>query len=699
MLDGPPTERETKTLAARVVRHALWNSLPFFGLVALGSLYGAFSALAYAGWGFPEHRGVSALLLVGALLAFAGALVVRRREASAPVVRAWMVAAGLGNALASALLFRATGEPGLTPFLGIMLIASAYFYHDRRDLTLVVGSVLVAFLVGWTSPVAKPGWRLAAIQLGAALVASGVLRTARRNHLEEFERLRLERDRREQQLRASEALWRGFTENARDLIVLLDTEGRALYLNPRFSEITGFSAERLLRQDPLVVLAPEFRAAGRDAIASWWSGNEDVHTFELEVAGEKRWVEAVAAPISIDLDTRGLLVFGRDVTERRALDQRLRAAQKEEGLSLMAAGVAHDFNNLLAVALVETELAREEGSSQTLRERLSRIEGALVRSRTLTQLLLVYSGSVASERESLDLTEQVEQIHDLVRSSISREVELRLDLASGLPAVEADSVQVQQAVMNLIWNASEACSGPNARVRVRTGCARLSKQDVDALQPAEERRPGLYAWAEVRDNGHGIPAGALRRIFDPFYSTRDVGRGLGLAAVIGIARAHAGGIHVESEEGEGSLFRLYFPVAEVDGDSDSAESQPRGIRVLLVMRDPTQRDAYMETLRSLGHEVLACEGPTAGIEALRSGPGRFDLVVSDAAPEERDPLGAEALRRVAPDLPMLLASDSEKSEASLRAGARSPIGRLATPTSRVALANAIDELLAAAAGP
>ena len=444
----------------------------------------------------------------------------------------------------------------------------------------------------------------------------------------------------------------------------------------------------------MLVLSPDFRAAGRAALERWREGSDEVHTFEVEIAGEKRWVEAVAAPITIADDERGLLIFSRDVTDRRALEERLRTAQKEEGLSLMAAGIAHDFNNLLAVALVETELSQGENTNASVDARLARVEEALLRSRTLTQQLLVYSGAVVSSRERLDLTEQVERMHGLIRSSISREVEVHLDLAHGLPAVDADPSQLQQALMNLLWNASEATAGAAGRIFVRTGASVLEKEEVDALQPAQERRPGLHVWAEVRDNGHGIPAESLRRIFDPFYSSREPGRGLGLAAVVGIVRAHDGGIHVESEEGVGTLFRIYLPAADPSVAAPASEARPPGARVLLVHRDRSQRAAYLQALRSLGHDPVACDSKRAGLEALRREATKFDLIVSDAEPGDRGrPLGdAQELRSAAPDVPILMAGNAVKTEVAIT-GDETRVALLASPSSRIGLANAIDELL------
>ncbi|MEM7410885.1 MAG: ATP-binding protein [Myxococcota bacterium] len=691
---GESGDTEVRGGARDVVPFALWRSLPY-ALLALAGVYGGLAVFHGAHLGRNAYPAAAAGCGFVALAAVVAAISARTRREGEQHVRRWILAAGLVNALATGWLCWATGEPGWTPFLGVMAIASAYFFFERRDLAVILGSIGVAFAAGFWSPAAKPGWDLAALHLGVALVAAGVLRSARRVHLHEFGRLREERDRREQELRDSEARWRGFAENARDVIALLDEDDRTLYVNPRFSEIYPVETGNLMGRSPIPALAQGSRAAGRDALERWRAGSDEVHTFQVEIGGEKRWIEVAAAPVPIADGNTGILTFSRDITDRLALEERLRSAQKDEGLALMAAGVAHDFNNLLAVALVETELAQRESTNPDVDSRLQRVEDALLRSRTLTQQLLAYTGSAAAVREALDLSEHVEELYPLMQSSIPGGARLRFDLCRDLPAIQADPTQLHQALMNVVWNAAEASAVPGGRVLVRTGASFLSEADVVELQPAEERLPGLYAWVEVRDNGHGIPGESQPRIFDPFYSTHEPGRGLGLAAVIGIVRAHAGGIHVSSVEGQGSLFRIYLPAFERRGGK-RAEAQPEGARLLLIHPDVARRSVLKQAVRGLGHRTLEADSLRVGIARLRNEAKPADLVLLGGAGRSPEALRREVadVRRVAPDLPILIAGeDARKRTDTGELEGLDRVAWLPSPLTPIGLANAIDALL------
>jgi signal transduction histidine kinase len=264
-----------------------------------------------------------------------------------------------------------------------------------------------------------------------------------------------------------------------------------------------------------------------------------------------------------------------DVDEKKRLDQKLLHADKLESLGVLAGGIAHDFNNLLVGILGNASILEEmaESGSQTA-EFASAIVQASERAADLTRQMLAYAGKGQFLIRKVDLSREVIELLPLLEPAMSRSMELRLDLDRALPPVEADPSQVQQIIMNLIINAAEA-TPKGGVVTVSTAVSEDAPlagfPAVDNAGPAER-----YVLLRVRDTGHGMDEATQSRIFDPFFTTKFTGRGLGLAAVLGIVRAQRGGIRVESEPGKGSTFTVYFPAAAAQSASVMVSPQSAG---------------------------------------------------------------------------------------------------------------------------
>jgi len=248
---------------------------------------------------------------------------------------------------------------------------------------------------------------------------------------------------------------------------------------------------------------------------------------------------------------------------KRAVESRIAEAQKLESLTLLAGGVAHDFNNLLMAMLGNTSLALHQSSPDSpIAERLREVQKAGRRAADLCQQMLAYSGRGRFVIERTDLSKLVEEMSGLLQANLTKRVEIVRNLASDLPKIEADASQLRQVLMNLVVNASEAVEGTPGTVEIRTGSydGELPLEDLGG-----ERMPvGRYAFLEVRDNGVGMDEATRKRIFEPFFTTKFTGRGLGLAATLGIVRGHRGAVQVESRPGLGTTFRLFFPACEAD---------------------------------------------------------------------------------------------------------------------------------------
>jgi signal transduction histidine kinase len=271
---------------------------------------------------------------------------------------------------------------------------------------------------------------------------------------------------------------------------------------------------------------------------------------------EIRWL-ALMGNLARPARIVGIIV---DITERRRLEEKLREAAKQESLGVLSAGIAHDFNNLLTSILGYASLLRSELPAHSqFAEYARKIEDASGRAAHLTKQMLAYSGQGRFSIEHIDMADHVRRTLEELRPSIGPNIHLELDLTAGLPLVEADPAQCGQVASNVLLNSLEAIGDRQGNIRVATYC-----KTIDRMEPAEDETPaGRYVVFEVRDSGPGMDDATKNKIFDPFFSTKFTGRGLGLAAVLGIVRGHGGVIRVESALGEGTLFQVFWPVEDV----------------------------------------------------------------------------------------------------------------------------------------
>ncbi len=371
----------------------------------------------------------------------------------------------------------------------------------------------------------------------------------------------------QQALEESEQKFRVFAETVSCIILLFDD--RIRYVNPFATQMLGWAPEEILGKPFWDIVHPDDKVLVRERGEARLRGEAVPARYEFRVltkSGETRWVDFTANRASFGGHAYGLgTVF--DVTDRVGavdarikMERRLLEAQKLESLGLLAGGVAHDFNNLLAAILGNAELATELAPMESpLRAPLHQIENACMRASELTRQMLAYAGQGKFVIEPLELGQAVRGIADLMRASIPRVVEVQLELTAENLWLEGDSAQVQQVILNLVTNASEAIGPEGGRILIRSGKRGLELREAAGLRASEEVRPGPMVYLEVTDTGQGMDAATLERIFDPFFTTKFQGRGLGLAAMQGIVKGHGGAIDVKSAPGKGTTFRIYFP--------------------------------------------------------------------------------------------------------------------------------------------
>ncbi len=397
-------------------------------------------------------------------------------------------------------------------------------------------------------------------------------------------------------------------ESSEDAIISKNLDGIIESWNAAAMRIYGYTAEEMIGR-PMTVLLPSDRIHEESDILERIRRGQRVEHFEtvrIRKDGGHFDVSLTVSPIR-DVSGRigGASHIARDITERKALDEQLRETAKLESLGVLAGGIAHDFNNLLVGVIGNTSLALEDLPTRHPARPL--IEEALLaseRAAQLTRQMLAYSGKGQFILDRIDLSEFIRKTLPLLKASIPRTISVELDLAEGLALVEIDVAQVQQLVMNLVINAAEAIpSGRPGIVAVQTRA-----QDVDAsyarsVGPGQQLSTGKYVCLEVRDSGIGMSQEIKARIFDPFFTTKFAGRGLGLAAVLGIVRGHKGLIRVESVPDKGSTFTVLLPALKLTTDDGAGEPGLPGTEnlsgqgtVLVIDDEPVVRRAAQHTL-------------------------------------------------------------------------------------------------------
>ncbi len=431
----------------------------------------------------------------------------------------------------------------------------------------------------------------------------------------------------------------------------------------------------------------------------------DVTTERVCADGTRRTVRSSLGALRGGSRLIGMLDIARDfppdtdartsgIRDPRAPDA-LMHAQKLESLGVMAGGIAHDFNNLLTAMLGNSSLAlRDLPMDNPSRRRVQDIHDAARRAAHLTRQLLAYSGKGKFEVRPLDLSAHVQEISHLMQACISKKSDLRLELSPDMPAVKADVAQLQQVVMNLVVNASEAIGEQGSgRITVSTGVTTMTADMCRRLIGGAQLASGDYAFLRVTDTGCGIEPSVCERIFDPFFTTKMQGRGLGLAAVLGIMRAHGGGLDLETSPGSGTCFTAYFPTVSAPAEQTSRTGVHRfrgAGRVLVVDDESCVRSVAKEILSELGFDASEAENGAVAVQMVAEKPDAFLAVLLDVAMPVMG--GAEAferLRSINPDLTIIMTSGYSESAAMENLAAGKPSGFLSKPYSAAQFAEVI----------
>jgi PAS domain S-box-containing protein len=512
-----------------------------------------------------------------------------------------------------------------------------------------------------------------------------------------------ERKRAEEALRISEYQYRHLIETMPDGVYKSTHEGRFIEINPAMVKILGYdSKEELMALDIKTQLY--FDEGDRESVTLDEELNERSVYRLRKKDGSEVWVEDQGRLV-VDDDKNILYHEGvlRDITEQRNSEQALRQAQKLESIGTLAGGIAHDFNNLMNAVLGQSGLALHKLPKES--PAVDHIEKAIKASERvadLTKQLLAYSGRGKFFINEIDLNVLLKENIQMLELSIPKTIKLKIEPGFPPPHIMGDVSQVQQVIMNLIINAGEAMGQNPGSIILRTGRIEIQKETKEYSKYTAAALPaGSYAMVQVRDTGSGISPATLSRIFDPFFTTKFTGRGLGLAAVLGIIKGHKGGLRIESEEGKGTMFEIVFPLVTssrktgVSKEKELPAVNGEGKTILVIDDESSVIELLKDVFTEANFNVIGASEPLEGINIYRREFQSIVLVVLDySMPHMDGKLAFEELRKINNDVKVILCSGYSEEETLSSFGIDRPTGFFQKPFTTEKLVKRVAEILA-----
>ena len=474
-------------------------------------------------------------------------------------------------------------------------------------------------------------------------------------------------------LRESEERFRRVFEEGPLGLALVGKDYRFLKVNGALCQMVGYSETELLQMSFVDITHPDDLRANVELAEKVFK--RDIPFYQLQKRyvrknGEIIWIKLTASVLH---DQRDETLYGlgmiEDMTEIRRTQEETLARQKLESLGVLAGGIAHDFNNLLGGILAEAELVEADLPPYSFPvEEIQRIKQSALRGSEIVRELMIYAGQNQTVLfEAVDVSRLAEEMLELLKVSISKHAVLRTVLCDNLPAVRGNAAQIRQVVMNLVVNASDAIGEKQGMISVTT--AQVSGSENLAFNGATTVPHGDYVRLQVSDTGCGMTEAVKAKIFDPFFSTKFAGRGLGLAVVQGIVLAHDGDIHLSSTPGEGTIFQVFLPcthqsVAKVHraiSSSGVGQSKARTGTILVVEDEETLRLAVSKALRRRGFSVIEASDGSGAMDLLRAHKDEIDVVLLDVTlPGIASREVFEETQRMRPELKVIVTSAYSK---------------------------------------
>jgi PAS domain S-box-containing protein len=502
-----------------------------------------------------------------------------------------------------------------------------------------------------------------------------------------------DRKREEEARRLAEEQLRTVAENAPVILFATDRDGVCTLAEGRGLASIGMDPRQIVGRSALGVSILRIGESVRRALAG--------ETFNDLVEYSGLSFECRYTPLHDEAGSvSGVIAVATDITERKKAEEALQQAQKLESLGLLAGGIAHDFNNLLVGILGNAGLALAELAPESpARGSVEEIENTARRAADLVRQMLAYSGKGRFIIRRLNLNTLIEEMTHLLQISIGKSAVLKYNFASSLPAVEADATQLRQIIMNLVINASEAIGERSGVITVSTGMMRADRAYLTETYLSPDLAEGDYVYLEVSDTGAGMDQATRERIFDPFFTTKFTGRGLGLAAVLGIVRGHNGAIKVYSEPGRGTTFKALFPCVDAPIDVESAAAPPAVAwkaegTVLIIDDEETVRAVTARAVERMGFTTLIAADGREGVALFQANAGQVVCVLLDMTMPHLN--GEETfgeIRRIDPDARVILMSGYNEQDATNSFAGKGLAGFLQKPYQLATLREALREAI------
>ncbi|MGD2029704.1 MAG: PAS domain S-box protein [Desulfobacterales bacterium] len=467
-----------------------------------------------------------------------------------------------------------------------------------------------------------------------------------------------ERKQAEEALRNSEEKYKNLVENINEVIYTLDKNGIITYISPAIKTILDYGPSEIIGRSFTEFIYSEDLTHQREPFN--WDLSDPIGPNEyrlLSKSGEIRWVQTSSIPILVGNQTIGLRGVLLDITESKRLQSQLQQAHKMESFGTLAGGIAHEFNNIIGIIIGNTELAMDDLPKWSpVYLNLEEILSASFRATDVVSQLLSFARRTKIEKKPVNIDLIIEESLKLLRSSIPTSIEIRQNIPKDIDPIMANPTQINQILINLSTNAHHAMP--------YGGILEISLQNVKLNENKASQytnlNPGRYVNLKVSDTGHGISAKEINRIFDPYFTTKEVGQGtgMGLSVVHGIVKSHEGSISVESKYGKGTTFSIFFPVVKKQAviETETVEKLSTGNeRILFVDDEKSILSAGQKSLERLGYKIEVNLNPVEALELFRANPDQFDLVITDMTmPKMTGDQLAQEILKIRPDMPIIL---------------------------------------------